>query len=221
MRHKFGRKRTAAAQHRERDRQPAPLWGLCGVTPGGTDVARLERSRGQNPCEDRSRSCRCWRFWESCRLPGLLRKAKPTIFTAAGLNIGTARFRLPSSARRCALRSLRLERRPLAAAVRSLIASIGDKNFALIYDEQGQPRRAVVLSAAAEPAERSAAASEPAVSPLGAEDREKLQNELERWSDLKPEDRSRLEERLKNLPQSGERDRLVQLYGRQILAANR
>ncbi len=117
--------------------------------------------------------------------------------------------------------NLRLERRPLEAAVRSLIASIGDKNFALIYDEQGQPRRAVVLSAAAEPAERSAAASEPAVSPLGAEDREKLQNELERWSDLKPEDRSRLEERLKNLPQSGERDRLVQLYGRQILAANR
>ena len=41
--------------------------------------------------------------------------------------------------------NLRLSRLPLEPAVRSLIASIGFRNFALVYDEEGYPKRAVVL----------------------------------------------------------------------------
>ena len=43
------------------------------------------------------------------------------------------------------LLNLRLSRLPLEPAVRSLIASIGFRNFALVYDEEGYPKRAVVL----------------------------------------------------------------------------
>ncbi|MGE5217989.1 MAG: hypothetical protein ACM3SP_13385 [Chloroflexota bacterium] len=114
--------------------------------------------------------------------------------------------------------NLKLQRQPLEPAVRSLISKIGYKNFALLYDEQGHPRRAVVLGAR----ENSGDAAVPAVkneptAPLTENERDKLQKELERWSDLKQEERGRIEDRLKNLAPSEERDQLVNLYGRQLL----
>ena len=45
------------------------------------------------------------------------------------------------------LLNLRLSRLPLEPAVRSLISSIGFRSFALVYDEEGLPKRAVVLEA--------------------------------------------------------------------------
>src|SRR5262247_3576554 len=43
------------------------------------------------------------------------------------------------------LLNLRLSRLPLEPAVRSLISSIGFRSFALVYDGEGLPIRAVVL----------------------------------------------------------------------------
>jgi hypothetical protein len=60
--------------------------------------------------------------------------------------------------------------------------------------------------------------TEPKVQPLSPEEQDKLQKDLERWHDLKQEERGRIEDRLKNLPQSDERDQLVKIYGKQILA---
>ena len=119
--------------------------------------------------------------------------------------------------------NLRLSRLPLEPAVRSLIASIGFRNFALVYDEEGYPKRAVVLDARSEVRATPASASgtdsraEPVVEPLRAQERAQLQKELERWAELKQEDRSRIEERLKTLPPSEEREQLVKEYGRQLL----
>ena len=116
--------------------------------------------------------------------------------------------------------NLRLSRLPLEPAVRSLISSIGFKNFALMYDERGRPNRAVVLGnqlndRASLRAETRSTQSAP--QPLTAEEQAKLQNELERWSELKQQDRGRLEDRLKSLPPSEEREQLLKEYGRQIL----
>jgi len=120
--------------------------------------------------------------------------------------------------------NLRMNRLPLEPAVRFLIASIGFKNFALMYDETGRPNRAVVLRARLDDRASLTASSNPASQApkpepqsLSAEERDKLQKELEHWSELKPEDRDRLEGRLKSLPASEEREQLVNEYGRQIL----
>jgi len=121
------------------------------------------------------------------------------------------------------LLNLRLSRLPLEPAVRSLIASIGFRNFALVYDEEGYPKRAVVLDARPEvratPASASGTGSsaEPVIEPLRAQERAQLQKELEHWAELKQEDRSRIEERLKTLPPSEDREQLVKEYGRQLL----
>ena len=121
------------------------------------------------------------------------------------------------------LLNLRLSRLPLEPAVRSLIASIGFRNFALVYDEEGYPKRAVVLDARPEaraipaPASGTDSVAEPVVEPLRAQERVQLQKELERWAELKQEDRSRIEERLKTLPPSEDREQLVKEYGRQLL----
>jgi hypothetical protein len=121
------------------------------------------------------------------------------------------------------LLNLRLSRLPLEPAVRSLIASIGFRNFALLYDEEGYPKRAVVLDARREaratpaPASETDSDAEPVVEPLRAQERAQLQKELERWAELKQEDRSRIEERLKTLPPSEAREQLVKEYGRQLL----
>lgn len=114
--------------------------------------------------------------------------------------------------------NLRLDRQPFEPAMRSLISTIGYRNFALMYDDNGRPNRAVVLSAQRQ-AETSA--STPAESDfaraLSVEERDKLQKDLARWSDLKQEERGRIEDRLKNLPLSEEREQLIKEYGQQVL----
>ena len=119
--------------------------------------------------------------------------------------------------------NLKLDYQPLEPAVRSLISSIGYKNFAFMYDEKGHPHRAVVLSARPDvvDARVAAAKTEPVVQPLSADERDKMQKDLERWSELKQEERGRIEDRLKNLPESDERDQLIKLYGTQILAVTK
>ena len=59
--------------------------------------------------------------------------------------------------------------------------------------------------------------AEPVVEPLRAQERAQLQKELDRWAELKQEDRGRIEERLKTLPPSEDREQLVKEYGRQLL----
>lgn len=117
--------------------------------------------------------------------------------------------------------SLRLNRQPLEPAVRSLISTIGYTNFAVMYDETGQPRRAVVLGAQPLQSESSAPDTEAAASPISLEERDRIKKDLARWNELKHEERSRIEERLKNSPQSEDREQLLKEYGRQLLAASK
>ena len=120
--------------------------------------------------------------------------------------------------------NLRLNRLPLEPAFRSLISSIGFSNFALMYDANGRPRRAVVLDAQPEALTSSEANSDdavPASEPLATGEREKLQSELERWRELTQEERGRIEDRLKSLPPSDEREQLLQEYGRQVLGVKK
>jgi hypothetical protein len=129
-------------------------------------------------------------------------------------------FNLPSSAD-SKLLNLRLERSPLEPAVYSLLSTIGFRNFALIYDERGRPSRAVVLGGQLEEASpvpaNSSQAPDPAAQPLKAEERDNLHKDLERWGELKQEERGRIEDRLKALPDSEEREQLVKEYGRKLL----
>ena len=122
----------------------------------------------------------------------------------------------PSQAR---VLNLRLQRQPLEPAIRSLISTIGYQSFALLYDERGRPSRALVLGAQPVPAKVSEAAakSEPAKAALNAEEQDKLQKELTRWRELKQEERSRIENRLKELEPSEEREQLINEYGKQLL----
>jgi type II secretory pathway component GspD/PulD (secretin) len=113
--------------------------------------------------------------------------------------------------------NLRLHRQPLEPAVRSLISTIGFKNFALMYDGNGRPLSAVVVGSRPLAIDPSAAKSEPLVEGLTVEQTNKLQKDLERWTELKQEERGRIEDRLKNLPASETRELLVTEYGRQVL----
>lgn len=115
--------------------------------------------------------------------------------------------------------NLKLHRQPLEPAVRSLIFTIGFKNFALMYDGAGRPHRAVVLGAQPVAIDESTATvrDNRGDQPLTQEERGKLQNDLERWGDLSQEERGRIEDRLKKLPASEEREQLVKDYGRQVL----
>ena len=115
--------------------------------------------------------------------------------------------------------SLRLDRQPLEPAVRSFISIIGYKNFALMYDENGRPNRAVVLGAQPAPAVEIAKAEsvEAATAPISIEEREQIKKDLDRWNELKAEERAKIEERLKTLPPSEDREILVKEYGRQLL----
>lgn len=126
---------------------------------------------------------------------------------------------IPTSAQTKVI-NLRLPRQPLEPAVRSLISNIGYHNFALMYDAAGRPNRAVVLGAQVETPKNNAPAkqAEPAVVPLTADEREKLQKDLERWAEQTEDERDRIEARLKTLPASDEREQLVEEYDRQILA---
>jgi len=127
---------------------------------------------------------------------------------------------LPASAENKLL-NLKLDRLPLEPAVRSLITSIGFNNFALMYDDAGRPSRAVVVGGMEYQvnltALSNAAAEKRAVQALTKDERDRLQKDIERWNELKNEDRGRIEDRLKSLPESEERDQLVKEYGRQIL----
>jgi hypothetical protein len=113
--------------------------------------------------------------------------------------------------------SLRLDRQPLEPAVRSLISTIGYRNFAVMYDESGRPHRAVVLGA--QPVETAAKVetAELAAAPITLEERDQIKKELDRWNELKQEERGRIENRLKTLPSSEDREILVKEYGRQLL----
>jgi hypothetical protein len=129
-------------------------------------------------------------------------------------------FNLPSSAD-SKLLNLRLDRSPLEPAVYSLLSTIGFRNFALIYDERGRPSRAVVLGGQLEDASpvpaNSSQTPDPAAQPLKAEERDNLHKDLERWGELKQEERGRIEDRLKALPDSEEREQLVKEYGHKLL----
>jgi hypothetical protein len=128
-------------------------------------------------------------------------------------------FSLPSSLD-SRLLNLRIERSPLEPAVYSLLSNIGFRNFALIYDERGRPHRVVVLGGESEESLRvtnSSQATDSVPRPLNIEERDSLHRDLQRWSELKQEERGRIEDRLKTLPDSEEREQLVQEYGRKLL----
>ena len=133
-------------------------------------------------------------------------------------------FSLPSSADGKLL-NLRLDRAPLEPALYSLLSNIGFRNFALIYDERGRPNRAVVLGSQIDEAVSlradSSQTAEAVLQPLKSEERDTLQKELKRWGELKQEERGRIEDRLKTLPPSEEREQLVKEYGRNLLGIKR
>jgi hypothetical protein len=110
--------------------------------------------------------------------------------------------------------SLRLNRQALEPAVRSLISTIGYSNFAVIYDDHGQPHRAVVLGVQPLPALSS---EQNLDLPITLEERQQIKKDLDRWHELKQEERGRIEDRLKTLPTSDDREILVREYGRQLL----
>ena len=115
--------------------------------------------------------------------------------------------------------SLYLRGIPIEVAMRSLISSIGFNSFAMTYDKAGRPIRAIILEA--RPAGGDAAtldqkpASESAL--LTAEEKDQLSRALKVWNDLKDDARGRIEDRLRSLPPSEEREELLREYGRQIL----
>jgi hypothetical protein len=113
--------------------------------------------------------------------------------------------------------NLRLHRQPFEPAVRSLISTIGYENFAMVYDQQGRPHSAVVLGARP-PAVIEASNTAAPIAPLTIEERDRLKKEIDRWNELKQEERGRIEERLRNVPSSEDREILVREYGRQLLA---
>ncbi len=116
--------------------------------------------------------------------------------------------------------SLRLNRQALEPAVRSLISTIGYSNFAVIYDDHGRPHRAVVLGEQPTPAVNTEQNLDGPL-PITLEERQQLKKDLDRWNDLKQEARGRIEDRLKTLPTSDDREILVREYGRQLLGLNK
>lgn len=114
--------------------------------------------------------------------------------------------------------NLRLDRQPFEPAVRSLISTIGYRNFALVYDPEGRPHSAVLLGAKPIESVTSVSADSNApVAPLNSEERDRLKKELDRWTELKQEERGRIEDRLRKAPPSDDREILVREYGRQVL----
>ncbi len=113
--------------------------------------------------------------------------------------------------------SLRLDRQPLEPAVRSLISTIGYRNFAVMYDESGRPHRAVVVANQPVATAAKVETTELAAAPITIEERDQIKKDLDRWNELKQEERGRIEDRLKTLPSSEDREILVKEYGRQLL----
>ncbi|MGZ8487543.1 MAG: hypothetical protein ACXWW4_03300 [Candidatus Binatia bacterium] len=116
--------------------------------------------------------------------------------------------------------NLRLHRQPFEPAVRSLISTIGYDNFAMVYDQKGRPHSAVVLGARP-PAGVEASNTAAPIAPLPIAERDRLKKEIDRWNELKQEERGRIEERLRNVPASEDREILVREYGRQVLGTTK
>jgi hypothetical protein len=118
--------------------------------------------------------------------------------------------------------SLYLTRVPVELAMRSLIASIGFNSFAMTYDRDGRPLRAIILEALpvavdAAPADEQAPAEPP---PLTVAEKNQLSASLKRWNELSEEARRGIQDRLRNLPPSEEREDLIKEYGRQVLGSS-
>jgi type II secretory pathway component GspD/PulD (secretin) len=141
----------------------------------------------------------------------------PVQFALHALQVRTGIQIVVPSATEKKVVSLRLERQPLEPAIRSLISTIGYRNFALMYDDNGRPQRAVVLAVQPVVTVSPIQNAEVAAAPVTLEERDQLKKDLERWNELKEEERSRVEDRLKNLPSSDDREILVREYGRQLL----
>ncbi|MBM4261515.1 MAG: hypothetical protein FJ145_08795 [Deltaproteobacteria bacterium] len=125
---------------------------------------------------------------------------------------------LPASAKPQTV-SLQLSQLPIEPALRLFVYAIGFRGFALLYDEKDRPYRAMVIETRAEDRSEIVTArnNEASSQPLTADEKDRLQKQLELWNDLRSEARGRIEDRLKALPPSPERDDLVREYGRQIL----
>jgi hypothetical protein len=65
--------------------------------------------------------------------------------------------------------------------------------------------------------ETPAQSAEVAVAPITIEERDQIKKDLDRWNELKQDERSQIEGRLKTLPSSDDREILVKEYGRQLL----
>ena len=115
--------------------------------------------------------------------------------------------------------SLNLRRVPIEIAMRSLISSIGFSSFAITYDRAGQPIRAIVLETRLAGGDAATLDQKPASEspPLTGEEKDQFSRALRLWNDLKDEARGRIEDRLRSVPASEEREELVREYGRQIL----
>jgi len=109
--------------------------------------------------------------------------------------------------------NLRLRELPLESAMRSIIFSIGFTSFAFTYDRNGRPVRAIILEARPESVDRPAAEPQP----LTAAERDQLTASLKVWNELKDDARGRIEQRLRSLPPSEDREDLLKEYGRRIL----
>jgi hypothetical protein len=125
---------------------------------------------------------------------------------------------VPPEANRKTL-SLYLRGIPIEVAMRSLISSIGFNSFAMTYDRAGRPIRAIILEARPAGDEAATLDQKPASesAPLTAEEKDQLSRALKVWHDLKDDARGRVEDRLRSLPPSEEREELLREYGRQIL----
>jgi hypothetical protein len=115
--------------------------------------------------------------------------------------------------------SLYLRGIPIEVAMRSLISSIGFNSFAMTYDRAGRPIRAIILEARSAGDDTATLIQKPASEspPLTAEEKDQLSRALKVWNDLKDDARGRIEDRLRSLPPSEEREELLREYGRQIL----
>ena len=91
----------------------------------------------------------------------------------------------------------------------------------MMYDESGRPHRAVVIGAQPVVDVAPVQTSEPVAAPITLEERDQIKKELDRWNDLKKEERGKIEDRLKTLPLSEDREILVKEYGRQLLGMSK
>ena len=109
--------------------------------------------------------------------------------------------------------NVRLRELPLESAMRSLILSIGFTSFAFTYDRNGRPIRAIILEPRPYVPEKAASESEP----LTAVEKDEITASLKLWKDLKDDARGRIEDRLRSLPASEDREEMLKEYDRLVL----